>query len=216
MKQGRAGQARPGLNLSCLHRVTTSFPFANTAILPYNPTMQQGFPVTIQNAGEFFMKTGPVHQALADISKRLEKEGIDYALIGGMALGYHGFVRVTQDIHLLLTKDGLRKFKNNLVGRVYVPLFPGANKHFKDTAHGVTVKIITSGEYPGDGRPKEVVFPDPGAVSEYIEGLKVVHLETLIELKLGPASPRRIASGIWQMCSSSSKRLICRNVWQPT
>jgi hypothetical protein len=47
--------------------------------------MQQGFPVTIQNAGEFFKKTDPVHQALADISKRLEKEGIDYALIGGMA-----------------------------------------------------------------------------------------------------------------------------------
>jgi hypothetical protein len=93
-----------------------------------------------------------------------------------------------------LTKDGLRKFKENLVGRGYVPLFPGANKHFKDTAHGVIVEITTSGEYPGDGKPKEVVFPDPGAVSEYIDGLKVVHLETLIELKLasGLTAPHRI------------------------
>ena len=156
--------------------------------------MQQGFPITVRNVGEFFLRTDPVHQALTDLSRRLEDEGIAYALIGGMALGYHGFVRVTQDIDLLLTKEGLQRFKDKLVGRGYVPLFTGANKHFKDTVHGVNVEVITTGEYPGDGKPKEVIFPDPAAVSESIDGLKVVRLETLIELKLasGLTAPHRI------------------------
>jgi hypothetical protein len=111
-----------------------------------------------------------------------------------MALGYHGFVRVTQDIVLLLSKDGLQKFREQLVGRGYIPLFPGANKHFKDSIHGVNVEVITAGEYPGDGKPKEVIFPDPATVSESIDGLKVVRLETLIELKLarGLTAPHRI------------------------
>ena len=140
------------------------------------------------------MKTDPVHAALVELSRRLDEEGIEYALIGGMALGYHGFVRVTQDIDLLLTREGLQEFKEKLARRGYVPLFPGANKHFKDTAHGVNVKIITSGKYPGDGKPKEVLFPDPASVSQDIDGLKVVRLETLIELKLasGLTAPHRI------------------------
>jgi len=156
--------------------------------------MQPGFPITVRNMGEFFMRTDPVHKALTALSRRLEEEGIAYALIGGMALGYHGFVRVTQDIDLLLTNEGLQKFRDQLVGRGYIPLFPGANKHFKDSIHGVNVEVITAGEYAGDGKPKEVIFPDPTTVSESIDGLNVVRLETLIELKLasGLTAPHRI------------------------
>jgi hypothetical protein len=43
---------------------------------------------------------------------------------------------------------------------------------------------MTTGEYPGDGKPKSVVFPDPGDVAVDIEGLWVIGLEKLIELKL--------------------------------
>jgi hypothetical protein len=43
--------------------------------------MRQDTPVHIRNAGEFFMKVDPVHRALAQITQRLELEGIDYALI---------------------------------------------------------------------------------------------------------------------------------------
>jgi hypothetical protein len=53
------------------------FLFAKRRIVPYNPSMQREFPITTQNLGEFFMKTDPVHQALVDISRRLEQEGID-------------------------------------------------------------------------------------------------------------------------------------------
>jgi hypothetical protein len=46
------------------------------------------------------------------------------------------------------------------------------------------VDVITTGEYPGDGKPKPVVFPDPRDASIDIDGLNVIRLEKLIELKL--------------------------------
>ena len=79
------------------------------------------------------MKTDPVHATLAELARRLDEAGIDYAIVGAMALGYHGFVRVTQDVDILLTKEGQARFIESLVGTGYAPMFPGAKKRFKDT-----------------------------------------------------------------------------------
>lgn len=58
------------------------------------------------------------------------------------------------------------------------------------------LEIITTSEYPGDGLPKLVAFPDPtapGATVE-IEDVHVVALEKLIELKLasGLSAPHHL------------------------
>ncbi|MGB9178842.1 MAG: nucleotidyltransferase family protein [Pyrinomonadaceae bacterium] len=138
----------------------------------------------LRQVDEFLMNTSPVQQTLRNLVRRLSEEQIDYAVIGGMALALHGFVRPTQDVDLLLTREGLEKFHEELVGRGYVPLFPGARKHFRDTETGVKVEIITTGEYPGDGKPKAIVFPVPEDVAIDAGACRVVRLETLIELKL--------------------------------
>lgn len=138
----------------------------------------------LEQVDEFFMSTGPVHRTLTNVARRLSDAGIDYAVIGGMALALHGFVRPTQDVDLLLSPEGLEKFHAELVGRGYVPTFQGARKHFRDTETGVKVEMITAGEYPGDGKPKPVIFPDPASKSETIGEHRVINLPTLIELKL--------------------------------
>ncbi len=87
---------------------------------------------------------------------------------------------------MLLTPSGLERFRQRLVGRGYRPAFSGAEKTFRDTETGVRIEIVAAGEYPGDGLPKPVTFPDPttpGMTIE-IEGIRVVTLEKLIELKL--------------------------------
>jgi hypothetical protein len=58
----------------------------------------------------------------------------------------------------------------------------------------VRIEVITTGEYPGDGLPKPVAFPAPDAVAQEREGVRVVGLETLIELKLasGLTAPHRL------------------------
>lgn len=125
-----------------------------------------------------------VEETLARVARRLQEEGIDYALIGGMALVAHGFVRFTNDVDLLTTPEGLARIHERLVGRGYRPVFEGARKKLRDTQTGIEVELITSGEYPGDGKPKAVRFPDPKDVAVDRDGIRVISLPKLIELKL--------------------------------
>jgi hypothetical protein len=143
----------------------------------------------------FFMQQGKVYETLQRLAINLPNAGIDYALIGGMALAVHGYVRLTQDVDLLMNEAGLAQFQRTLlVGRGYIAAFPGASKMFVDTITGVKVEIITTGEFPGDGKPKSVQFPDPTAISIELDGMRVTRLEALIELKLasGLTAPDRL------------------------
>ena len=85
-------------------------------------------------------------------------------------------------------------FSQNLVGRGYAPLFPGARKGFRDTETGVKIDILTQGEFPGDGKPKPISFPNPASASIEIDGIRIVTLDKLIELKLasGMTAPHRL------------------------
>ena len=138
----------------------------------------------LQEASEFFMQRGNVNQALRDLARRLDEAGIPYAVLGAIALGQHGMPRMTMDIDVLLTPQGLAQFKARYLGRGYVPAFPGAEKTFRHGDTGVRIEVITTGEYPGDGLPKPVSFPDPQEASVEIGGVRVIALERLIELKL--------------------------------
>lgn len=138
----------------------------------------------LREAEEFFLKKAPVQSTLERLARRLDQEGIAYAVIGGMALNVHGFVRVTRDVDVLLSPDGLEAFVRLCVGRGYVAAFPGARKAFLDAESRIPIEILTAGEYPGDGKPKPVAFPDPATSSVEIDGIRVVALPRLIELKL--------------------------------
>lgn len=152
-------------------------------------------PVSAYQEGlRFFMGEGTLNETLRRVTKDLENRGIDYSLIGAVALNQHGYRRFTEDIDLLLTREGLEKFQNELVGLGYRPAFEGATKKFRTTQENVTVEIITAGEFPGDGKPKAVVFPNPNDVSIEIDGIKTLTLEKLVELKLasGMTAPHRL------------------------
>ena len=101
---------------------------------------------------------------------------------------------MTEDVDVLMTAEGLAAFQARCVGKGYVPAFAGARKTFRDTETQVRIEIITTGEYPGDGKPKPVAFPDPTEASVEVEGVRVVTLEKLIELKLasGMSAPHRL------------------------
>ena len=143
---------------------------------------------------KFFAGVGVLNNALTEIVQRLNKLGIDYAVIDAVALNQYGYRRFTEDIDLLLTKEGLERFQNELVGLGYRPAFEGSRRQFRSTAENIRVEIVTAGDYPGDGRPKPVSFPDPSNASLEIEGIKTVTLEKLIELKLasGISAPHRL------------------------
>jgi hypothetical protein len=140
------------------------------------------------------MGQGDLHGALAQLSSDLRRQGIDYMVIGAVALLAYGYPRFTEDIDLVLTPEGLEAFHQRLIGIGYLPAFQGARKKFRSTREGVSIKVLTSGDYPGDGQPKPVSFPVPADASTEVEGVRIVTLEKLVELKLasGMTAPDRL------------------------
>jgi hypothetical protein len=138
----------------------------------------------LSGVDEFFMALGPVHKTVRRLAQRMSAEGIEYVLVGGMALVFHGYRRETVDVDIILDEHGRERFVENVVGRGYVQLFPGAKKRFRDSDTGVEIDVLIHGDYPGDGKRKPVVVPRPQDVSTEIDGIRVITLEKLIELKL--------------------------------
>ena len=133
-----------------------------------------------------------VQKTLAQIAKRLSALGVPYAVVGGLALFYHGYRRFTEDVDILVTRESLKLIHEKLEGHGYLPPFEGS-KNLRDTDTGVRIEFLVTGDFPGDGLPKPVSFPDPSSVSVEIEGFQFLSLHALVELKLasGISNPRR-------------------------
>jgi hypothetical protein len=134
-----------------------------------------------------------VQRALEKLTRHLEAEGIPYAIVGALALGEHGYRRVTIDIDVLVTRDGLARFKDRFLGRGYVETFAGSHG-MRDTENGVPIDVLLAGDYPGDGLPKPVAFPDPATAAVRGQRIALLPLPMLIELKLasGMTAPHRL------------------------
>lgn len=149
---------------------------------------------TFEEGLRYFMGEGELNKTVAQLGRDLDRHGIEYAVIGAVALTAHGYPRFTADVDIILTKEGLQVFHRELVGLGYRPAFEGARKKLRSTLNGVAIEFIMEGEYPGDGKPKPVSFPRPSMASVEIEGVRVITLEKLIELKLasGMTAPDRL------------------------
>ena len=150
---------------------------------PYERQLANDFTYAMTEGSRYFEESGKVFEALREVTRRLDDLGIDYAVVGGIAVLKHGFRRFTEDVDLLVTKPDLERVHAALTGRGYLPKFRGS-KHLRDTARGVAIEFLTSGSYPGDGKPKPVAFPDPAEAATVIDGFRVLSLPKLIELKL--------------------------------
>jgi hypothetical protein len=140
----------------------------------------------------FFQGKSPAHQTMRRTAKRLEKAGISYAIMGGMALNAHRYERTTKDVDFLLTQQGLESFCQRFVGKHYERV-EGRPRRFTDRKNGVTIDILVTGRYPGTRKPGPIAFPDPRAVSETIEKHSVVNLSNLVQLKLAARRWRNFA-----------------------
>ena len=158
-----------------------------------DPSQEEAFFAGVRFAGEFFMATSSVHRALAKLTGILEDAEISYAVIGAMALNEFGYRRVTEDVDVLLSVEGLERLKSLHLGLGYVEKFQGS-KGLRDTENGVPIDVVLAGEYPGDGKPKPVRFPDPADEALIGERIRLLPLPRFIELKLasGLTAPHRL------------------------
>lgn len=165
----------------------------SSVVQKLEPTREARLLAGVRYASQFLMGEADVHRALEKVAGLLRDEGIAYALVGAMAMNEHGYRRTTVDVDLLLSPEGLSAFKKKYLGRGYVEKFPGS-RGFRDVENGVVIDVVLAGDYPGDGKPKAVRFPDPARVAVVGERVSVLALPALLELKLasGMSAPHRL------------------------
>ena len=137
-----------------------------------------------KRADDFFMDKSPIHDAIHRLTKTLNEMQISFAIAGAMAANAHGHRRTTADVDILIRDEDLQRFKERWIGRGWVDKFEGS-KNFRDAIADVDIDALLVGQFPGDGLPKPVAFPDPEDVIELSEdGIPYVSLPTLLELKI--------------------------------
>jgi hypothetical protein len=156
---------------------------SETLSLTYEQRLNQDRKWAMDEGDRFFAGEDQVFKTLRRIGRRLDELDIPYAIAGGMALNAHGFRRLTIDVDILVTLDGLKKIHERLDGLGYLPPFANS-KNLRDTESGVRIEFLIAGEFPGDGKPKPVAFPDPAEAAIERDGAKYLSLPKLIELKL--------------------------------
>lgn len=131
----------------------------------------------------FFEGRGKEHKTMRRLVQNLDKAGISYAIVGGMAVNAHGHERTTKDVDILLTADGFNAFRRRFVPKSYDAV-EGHPRRFFDRRNRCMFDILVTGLYPGSGKPGPISYPDPGQVCEIVQEQRVVNLPTLLQLKL--------------------------------
>jgi len=154
------------------------------AIAPvYETELARDWNWGMNEAGKHFEGRSKVFEAMRKIAQRLDELEISYAVVGDMAVFKYGLLRFTEDVHLLVTPESLKKIHEQLDGLGYLRLH-STGKHLRDTQLGVKIELLTTGGFPGDGKPKPIAFPNPQAVSLLEDGVSFIQLPSLLELKL--------------------------------
>ncbi len=131
----------------------------------------------------FFEKTGPVWETLRNLDRRLRDAGLDYVVIGGLALNAYRYPRQTIDVDVVVTADAFSRFMDEFSGKAY-RRDPRLPRRVRDSQTEVPIDFLIAGEIAGLAtKNKSVRFPDP---KERVlqEDLRTVSLARLIELKL--------------------------------
>ena len=118
------------------------------------------------------------HQSLADAE-------IPHSVCGGVAVCLHGYQRNKVDLDLIIRKSDAQRVRAGLV-------WDSQQAEFRSTS-GMVVQFLYAGDRAGSG--SEVFLPDPEGDSniEILEGLPVLKLYKLIEIKIacGTGNVRR-------------------------
>jgi hypothetical protein len=138
----------------------------------------------LQEADRYFSGKGLVRQTLRDLATRLNELDVEFAVIGAVAMFYHGYRRFTQDIDILVTAEGFASIGKELLGNGYVRP-TGWRRGFRDIETGVAIHVFVSGS--ACGAESGYVVPHPTRSSR-IDGINVLELASLLEMKFALGS----------------------------
>jgi hypothetical protein len=164
----------------------------STPFLTYKQRLDADFNWGLNDTCSQFAGRGSVLETMRKLVKHLDDLQVPYAIAGSLAGFHHGYRRVTTNVNVLVTNEHHQLILRELIGNGYQLSRPGG-RNLYDSQTGVLITFLTTGDYPGDDKPKPVSFPDPKTVRVLDDGIWYLELPALVELKLasGMSNPGR-------------------------
>lgn len=120
-----------------------------------------------------------VDRALPPLRRLLEAAGVEFKLVGGVAVVHHGYVRTTEDVDVLLDREASSRLDPLLAEHGFERLSPSRLRHRES---GVVVDLLVAGDpMPRPGSP---LYPSPAGLVASSADPSIVGLPGLVELKL--------------------------------
>lgn len=121
----------------------------------------------------------PAYQA-KNIVRDFEDAGIEYCVIGGVALEPYNYSRATEDLDILVSKKTYPLIEKELIGNGYT-CRPGStrNLNYHTSGHKIPVDIIIEGD-----NKSGFIMPNPVEIRNKIYGIWFISLYKLVEMKL--------------------------------
>jgi hypothetical protein len=111
----------------------------------------------------------------------LARNGIDHAIVGGVAVCLHGYRRNTVDLDLLIRPEDTASVRSAIEPEGFQ--WSARDKEFS-SASGVKIHFVMAGESEGPGQETRFPSPSDSRHVTQIEGLPVLSLAQLIQSKL--------------------------------
>ena len=120
-----------------------------------------------------------VENGLFALRKLLAQAQVPYALVGGVAVIHHGYVRATRDLDLLLAREDLTRLVPHLAEHGFERSATNRLRHVESC---VDVDLL----FGGDPRPRPGAppYPQPRDLGRSPRETDVVDLPGLVDLKL--------------------------------
>jgi hypothetical protein len=142
---------------------------------------------SMEKGKPYALRPEDAKRRLADELARLCREArVQPVVIGGLAVNHHGYMRVTADVDILVSREDAVPLYRRLRSE------PGWRRYaegFKNTVVDVGLDICVEGERTAPGSAEE--FPDPNDLRTLpVKPLPVLSLSELIALKVMSARAR--------------------------
>ena len=162
-------------------------------MVTYEDRLNRDVRWAFQEGSMHFEKESSVHKTLEKITRRLQELGIPYAVVGGMAMFFHGYRRFTDDVDILVTAG---RTPGNTSSARRTRLLAAVCRKQAFAGYGIRRKDRVSGGWPIPRRWQAQTrsFSRAEESSVDIGGIHFLQLPKIIELKLasGMTNPGRL------------------------
>lgn len=118
--------------------------------------------------------------AVKDIALMFDDAGINYCVIGAVAMGIHNYLRNTDDIDILVDRKGFDIISEELIGRGFTWRKGSKRNLLYHAPFGkIKVDIIVEGD-----NKSGVVLPSPVDIRIKVSNIWYINLLALIEVKV--------------------------------